>query len=196
MPDDACLWDIGANVGVFSVYAALHKERRVLAFEPAGSTYAVLNRNIELNDMSDQVTAYCIAFSKRTKLDVLNMANTEAGRAMHGFGTELNQMGEIINTKFRQGAIGYSIDDFVRKFSPPFPTHVKIDVDGIESDILLGGREALSAPTVRSMIVEIEGNPDSQRNREIMDLMTGLGFTARSRVPLNSRNVIYERFSD
>ena len=81
MPDDACLWDIGGHVGVFSVYAALAPRRRVVAFEPAARTFAVLMRNIELNRMEDRIAAYCIALAQETKLDTLNMATTEPGRA-------------------------------------------------------------------------------------------------------------------
>lgn len=193
LPDDGCYWDIGANVGAYSLYAALRPKLHVLAFEPSASSYAVLNRNVELNDMFDRIAAYCIAFSEKTKLDTLNMARTEAGLSMHGFGTETDQFDRIIDTKFRQGAVGFSIDDFVKIFSSPRPTHVKIDVDGIEADILRGGRNTLSAPSVKSMIVEIQGDLDSARNREIFSLMTELGFTARPKTSPEFKDVIFDR---
>ena len=193
LPDNGCYWDIGANVGAYSLYAALRPKLIVLAFEPSASSYAVLNRNIELNDMSDRIAAYCIAFSEKSKLDTLNMARTEAGLAMHGFGTEINHFDEIIDTRFRQGAVGFSIDDFVKIFSPPRPTHVKIDVDGIEADILRGGRNTFSTPSVKSMMIEIEKDLDSARNRQILTLMTELGFTARPKTSPEFRNVIFDR---
>ena len=195
LPDAACFWDIGANIGSFSLYAALGNKRRVLAFEPAAASFSVLNRNIELNRMSDRIVAYCIAFSEETRLDVLNMASTSAGSSMHGFGTESDQFDEVIKTRFRQGAVGFAIDDFVAAFSPPLPTHVKIDVDGLEAGILRGGQDTLSAPGVESMSVEIEGNPDSPRNREILTLMTALGFAARPKAAPEIRNVIFDRAS-
>ena len=83
--------------------------------------------------MSDRITAYCVALSEKTELNLLNMADTTAGQSMHGFGTEFNQFDEIIDIKFCQGTIGFSIDDFVAMFSPSLPTHVKIDVDGHRS---------------------------------------------------------------
>ena len=189
----SCLWDIGANVGVYSLYAALRPQTRVLAFEPAGANYATLNRNIELNHMSSRVTAYCIALSGETKLDVLAMTNTMAGYAMHGFGTEIDQFNNAIPAEFFQGAIGFCIDDFVAMLSPPMPTHVKIDVDGIEADILRGGRRTFSAPSVTSMIIEIQGIPGSTRKREVVRLMTELGFVARPVALPEYRNVIFDR---
>ena len=193
LPDDACVWDIGANIGIVSLYAALVPGRRVLAFEPAAASFAALNRNIALNRMADRVAAYCIAFSEETRLDTLNMARTSAGTSMHGFGTETDQFGRTIDTRFRQGAVGFSIDDFVATFAPPLPTHVKIDVDGIEAEILRGGRKTLSAPSVRSMIVEIEKDLESPRNREILALVTGLGFVARPKASPELRNVVFDR---
>src|SRR4051794_22030831 len=45
-----CLfWDVGANVGTYSLYAALRPEISVVAFEPSPATYAALSRNIEAN---------------------------------------------------------------------------------------------------------------------------------------------------
>ena len=192
IPDGSCFWDIGANVGLFSLYAALRPTIDVLAFEPSGSNFAALNRNIELNRMSERVRGYCIAFAAETRLDALNMANTGAGEVMHGFGTETDQFGGAVATTFRQGAVGYAIDDFVTTFAPPLPTHVKIDVDGIENEILRGGRETLAAPSVRSIIVEIEGDPDSARIREIRSLLAELAFAARPAAP-GLRNVVFDR---
>lgn len=188
-PEGACFWDIGANVGMFSLYAALRPGVRVLAFEPAGSSFAVLNRNIGLNDMESRIAAYCIAFSDDTKLDTLYMGFANAG----SFGTEVNQFDEVVDTKFRQGCIGYSVDDFVSAFSPPLPTHVKIDVDGLEAAILGGGRDTFSMSSVRSMLVEVEGDPASARNREIMASMTEFGFTVRPAERPECRNIIFDK---
>ena len=191
--DDACFWDIGANVGTFSLYAALGSVVRVLAFEPGSSSFAILNRNVELNHLSMQVTAYCLAFSRETKLDRLNMAGTAAGLSMHGFGTDRDQLDNLIDIRYRQGCVGFSMDDFVSTFSPPLPSHVKIDVDGIEAEILQGGQKTLSAPSVRSMSVEIEGDLQSARNQEILSLMAELGFVALPKESERTRNVIFER---
>ena len=191
-PEGAVLWDIGANIGAFALYASLRPTVQVLAFEPGAGSFAVLNRNIELNS-SDQVTAYCIAFAQDTRLDSLNMERTEAGSAMHGFGTEKDQFDQAIDVRFRQGAVGFAVDDFVEIFSPPLPSHVKIDVDGIEADILRGGRKTFSAPSVRSMIVEIERDLRSPRNSEILNLMAEFGWVARPKVSPGLRNVIFDR---
>src|SRR6266446_5011490 len=60
MEHGAILWDIGANVGCYSLYAA-KRGLRVIAFEPSAANYAVLIRNIRLNQMQLPIDAYCIA---------------------------------------------------------------------------------------------------------------------------------------
>lgn len=185
------LWDIGANVGSYSLYAAVRRNMQVLAFEPQAASYALLNETIERAGMDSRIVAYQIAFDSNTKLGMLNQADTGVGAAMHGFNTEKDQLERPIATKFRQGAIGFSVDDFVQQFSPPLPTHVKIDVDGLELSILEGGAKTFSAPSVRSMIVELEGS--GERQAEIVRLMAGLGFTAEPKASPSHRNMIFRR---
>lgn len=124
------------------------------------------------------------------------MDNTEPGGSKHGFGVEVDQLDNVIDVRFRQGAIGFSVDDFVRLFSPPLPTHLKIDVDGLEPDILRGGQNTLLAPTVRSVIVEVEGS--EARSHRLAALMAGAGFVPRPR-PEGSpacRNVVFDRLRE
>ncbi len=105
-------WDVGANVGQFSLYAGLNPGVRTLAFEPGAATYAALARNIESNRMDDRVAAYCVAFDGTTRLTEMNMARTNAGSSMHAVGTTLDMIGRAIEVRFRQAVTAYSIDDF------------------------------------------------------------------------------------
>src|SRR5262245_9977901 len=86
LPKDAVLWDIGANIGVFSLYAAARSQCSVLAFEPAAANFHVLARNIELNGLADRIRAYCVALCGKTELGVLNLASNALGSALSQFG--------------------------------------------------------------------------------------------------------------
>ena len=45
--DKIVFWDIGANVGLYSIYAALkHKDIQIISFEPSVNNLRVLSRNI------------------------------------------------------------------------------------------------------------------------------------------------------
>jgi tRNA1(Val) A37 N6-methylase TrmN6 len=66
---ETVFWDIGANVGVYSLYAALHPSVKVLSFETAASNFYILNKNIEINNLANQIFSLCIAFNKKSSLD-------------------------------------------------------------------------------------------------------------------------------
>lgn len=129
------LWDIGANIGLYTLYAALETRVKVLAFEPSAASFATLVRNVELNGMDGRVQPYCLAFSDRTGLDALHMANTESGHSMHAFG-QLDTVEGRLRPKFSQAVLGFTIDDFRHRFDLPAPDHIKLDVDSIETKIL------------------------------------------------------------
>ena len=151
-------WDVGANIGLYALYAAMTRKLRVLAFEPAAGNYLLLNRNVEINHASDRVQAYCVAFAGETCVDVLNMQSTQFGGAMASFAETKDYMGEEFVPSYRQGAIGFAIDDFIATFNPPFPNHLKIDVDGIEDRIVAGAQNTLADRRLRSMSIELEAN--------------------------------------
>ena len=61
--DKEIYYDIGANIGVFSMYSAIKKNAKVFAFEPESSNYFMLNKNISLNKLSGKVIAFNIAIN-------------------------------------------------------------------------------------------------------------------------------------
>jgi FkbM family methyltransferase len=151
-------WDIGANIGTYSVYAAINRKVHVLAFEPSAGNFFLLNRNIELNRLSEVVQAFCIAFSDFGGLDALNMRNTELGGALSSFGVAVDESGQAFEPIFRQGMIGYTIDGFIAQLKPAFPNHVKIDVDGIEDRIVIGATATLSDARLKSISIELDAS--------------------------------------
>ncbi len=187
----SCFWDIGANIGIFSLYAALNSSINVQAFEPSASSYAVLNKNIEINHLNNNIDAYCLAFCGDTKLDYLNMENTEAGHSMHGFGTTINAYDQEIKTNFRQSSIGFSVDDFCSLFNPTFPNYIKIDVDGIELEIIKGAKRLLNSESLISVMVELMGEFDSTRNKNIVNEMRSHGFHPMPKSYPSARNVVF-----
>ena len=71
------MFDVGANVGMYSIWAAATKGINVIAIEPESQNYAVLNKNILLNNLKDKVTALCFAMSDEEKISELNLRRLE-----------------------------------------------------------------------------------------------------------------------
>ena len=60
-----CLFDIGANVGSYTVLAAGGAGARVVAVEPIPSTFRALRANVRLNDLDDRVTCSTSALARK-----------------------------------------------------------------------------------------------------------------------------------
>ncbi|MBI9082637.1 MAG: FkbM family methyltransferase [Desulfobacterales bacterium] len=148
-------WDIGANVGVYSLYAAL-RGLSVLSFEPSPSNYYLLSKNIEINKMDDKISAYCLALSDITKLDLMYMTDTRLGGALNSFGETRDWQGKTYEASLKQAMLGFSIDDFIGRFKPSFPNHIKIDVDGIEDSIIIGSLKTIKDKRLKSILVELD----------------------------------------
>ncbi len=144
-------WDIGANIGIYSIYAALKNNVTTFAFEPSGFNYGLLVEHIALNNMSDRVSTFCLAFGDKTGCTSLHMRNTDIGHA----GNSLNEVHlRDADATFKQATICYRIDDFIRQFALPVPHHIKLDVDGVEPWILAGAGNTL--PQVKTLLIEVE----------------------------------------
>lgn len=180
LTDRDVLWDVGANVGAYSLYAAAHARCLVLAFEPSAANFFVLTRNIQLNRMADRITAYCVALAGATGLGALNLDSPDPGTAMSQFGRVGDASRYSAKTQpLWHGMVGFTIDDFVATFGAVFPTHLKLDVDGLENPILLGARRTLSDRRLQSAMIELSVSQTAER-QEALDLMRDCGFALAS----------------
>jgi len=148
------LWDIGANVGIYGVYAGA-RGIRTLAFEPHFANYQQLCITIALNGLQDRVTPLCLAFAESKSVSQIHLASLDIGTSMSNFGAAVDFRGQPFQSAFRQGMIGYDIDSFIADFGMETPTHMKIDVDGIELAIVKGARKTLASEKLQSVSVEL-----------------------------------------
>jgi FkbM family methyltransferase len=168
------LLDVGANVGMYSIFAAKVRGIPVHAFEPESQNYAVLNQNIMLNEVDKSVAAYCVALSDRVGFDRLYLSEFVAGSSCHSWGAPLDFHNRPRGSPFAQGCFSSTIDAVVASGAMPVPSHIKIDVDGLEHAVLAGAAETLRHPALRSVLAEINTNLDE--HWAIVDLMLGHGF--------------------
>lgn len=168
------MFDIGANVGTYGVLAAKTRGTTVFAFEPESQNYAILNTNILINEIQDRMSAYCIAITEALAFDHLYLSYFDPGGSLHNFGEARDFRNQPLNSSFRQGSIGVSVDELIERFGFPVPQHVKIDVDGIEPKIVRGARKTFAASAVKSVLIEINTNLDE--HWDIIDTMLDLGF--------------------
>lgn len=172
------LFDIGANVGLYTVYAA-RRGARVCAFEPESANFALLNRNLSINGVAARAIAYPLAVSDGTRLDTLRLSRLEPGAALHAFGANVDQKGEVFRPAFEQGCLSVSIDELVHRFGLPQPTRIKIDVDGLERLIIAGAGRVLANPRLKDVLIEI--NEADPADLEMIRALGAQGFAVKAR---------------
>ncbi len=171
--DGQTFFDIGAGVGVYSLYAALNPGLKVFSFEPNGFSFGLFLEHIRINKFSKQISPFCVALGQKTGVENLLFNQVSEGAGGSTFQKEFQERHKR-KPIFSQSVISFSVDEFIELFKVATPTHIKIDVDGLEPAIISGAKRTLTE--VQSIMVEVElGNLD--RKEESLDLpLRKLGF--------------------
>jgi len=147
---------------------------RVCAFEPSPGNFYTLTKNVELNELSHKISALCLAFDVKTRLDEFYQHNSEIGSALHQFASSTDWQENPLTTAVRQAMLGFSIDDFIPIFQVPVPAYLKIAVDGIEDRIVQGAALTLADPRLQSLLIELDTGKQNAY-RPTVDLIESCG---------------------
>ncbi|MHA8054516.1 FkbM family methyltransferase [Aquirufa nivalisilvae] len=151
--ENSVLWDIGANVGLYSIYAAKTRNCKVFSFEPSIFNLELLARNIFINNLTEKVSIIPLPLNDKLGISKLKLTTSELGGALSTFDHNIGYDGNKIQKVFEFSVMGITIDYAKAKLDLPQPDYIKMDVDGIEHFILSGGIEVLNS--VKGVIIEV-----------------------------------------
>lgn len=177
-PGDVVL-DIGSFIGAYAVMEArwVGERGRVVAFEPSPDSFAILRRHLTMNGLSlPHVDARCVAVGSREEQRRLAIFESDPYRNM------------ITNAPASRSVVVdvVTLDEVCAALDVP-PTWIRMDVQGLEFDVLRGARHVLRDRGTRLRIVA-EMHPQHWRDhgvdpREAADRLAELGLRARHVVP-------------
>ncbi len=157
--------DIGANIGSYTVLASGHSGACTIAVEPLPSTFVRLRANVRYNDLDDLVTLSNsgIGDSETTlrftaTLDTINHVATESDLETETVDVPVLRMDTLL----------HEVD----------PLCIKIDVEGFEKKVIDGATSTLQSPSVRAVLLELNGsgNRYGYDDNDIHQTMVGFGF--------------------
>jgi len=155
-------WDIGANIGLYSCYAAKKNLCKVYAFEASIFNLEWLGRNIFLNNLVEKIVVIPIPLMEIISQNTLNFSSTEWSGALTTFGQSYGHDGKDLKKVFEFSTLGMSMNDVKKLLKISQPDYIKIDVDGIEHLILKGGENVLS--NTKEILIEINDKFEQQKN--------------------------------
>ena len=196
-------YDVGSNIGIYSLYAAFRNPKlETFAFEPERKNYLALIQNINLNDF--HIHPFHLAISNQTVLTNLFISDLRIGNSGAQINDPINDAGQYFEPKKVERILASSIDNLIDSFQMPIPNYVKIDVDGLESNIIDGMRGTLKSEKLESILIEFN-NPDQYkkhikefenfgfRHNKAIELIPNHSNVRRSQKLSLARNVIFNR---
>ena len=152
---DSVVWDIGANVGLYTRQFVEAGARSVVAFEPAPESVATLQKE----------------FAGSTTVKVMPVALASAG-GVAAFSSD----GSSVTNSLVEGCDDsrptvevrvMRADEVVREFNLDMPTVMKIDVEGYEVDVIRGMGTILDSPKLRHVFVEVHFRALNRRGLDV-----------------------------
>jgi len=163
---DEVFWDIGANIGTVAIQALLDERvKYVHCFEPNPQIIQILEYNLHLNSnifqvhslaLSDKISEVDFYFGGRKQSDISSL------KTNRGFG-----MLKIITT---------TIDERI-KLGIPAPTLIKIDVEGWEENVMMGGVRLFQINPPKAVVFEAQCDENTTiLNKNIILLLENYGY--------------------
>ncbi len=170
--ENLIFWDIGANIGLYSIYNSLKNvNSTTIAFEPSSSNLRVLTRNISINNLENNIKVVPIPLTnKQNKFQLMNESNFMEGGALNSFGGSIDSEGKEFKANMKYTLFGTTMNYFIENSILDIPDYIKIDVDGIEHLILAGGNKFLKNKKIKSLLIEINENFKEQ-SENVFNLM-------------------------
>lgn len=153
--DMSTIFDIGANVGDVSLQMLYYfPKASVYSFEPCSETYDLLVRKIAEAGYSDRSHTFKHGFFDETKKAALNITSFHGANSMLDISEEFHRANPHIAKVKTEEISLVRLDDFVVQQGLRHIDLVKIDVEGVEQQILKGGAETF-ATKVDTVVMEI-----------------------------------------
>ena len=162
IPPHSNIWDVGASNGIFALYAGI-KGLDCLAIEPDPLNFFLLTYNNYLN--GSPIKTLNMAVSDFNGVSNLNMKKFEVG----GHLKILNKTSEVLGEQFTPEyitTVSTITLDQISLLLKMTPTHIKIDVDGSEKSVIIGGQKVLSE--TKQVFIELTDNFINSEEIEIL----------------------------
>jgi FkbM family methyltransferase len=160
--------DCGANIGYWSLLAAVGHRARVIAIEPAGRSFERLVENVKLNGDVVQIRRAAVWSSSGAVLSLVTHAQRHAGSS-------------VVNRRERIGVAGYDVEEvetvtldqiYRECYDGADSVVVKLDVEDAEVEALRGAQGLLDSCDVLLIYEDHGSDPECRVSEEVLKIPT------------------------
>jgi FkbM family methyltransferase len=154
-------FDIGANVGSYSILVGVEAQSSVYSFEPHPETFSFLHRNIGVNKIKN-IQLFNIALGSKND-QIFLTANLDSANHV-----SLDSTSDSVKVELK----------VLDELNLPIPTLIKLDVEGFELEVLRGASKVLQSNALKAIIIELNGSGKKFgfEDEEIHELLKNHGF--------------------
>jgi FkbM family methyltransferase len=139
-------FDVGANAGSYTLLASGVCNAKTIAIEASANTAAITAKNIGLNQLQNKVTL--INAAAGAEAGILTFSKNE-DTTNHIISADESQATDVETVNV------ISVDSISLNDNPAL---IKIDVEGFETEVLKGMDDTLKQPTLKAIIIELNGS--------------------------------------
>ena len=143
-PEDV-FFDVGANVGSYTILASGVCGARSLCFEPVPETYNILKKNVESNQLAHLV-----------KIENKGVGSRSGTLKFSAKEDTTNHV--ITSDENESDYVEVPVTNLNRFYPQYKPALIKIDVEGFETEVLNGSDSILDDDGLKAIIIELNGS--------------------------------------
>jgi FkbM family methyltransferase len=166
--ENAAVIDIGANIGIVSIFAALKTKNKVYAFEPSPENFKFLKKNVAINQL-DNVVPYQVAVCDKTQKSVKLYMEHSVGNSLHP---------EECNTVEYFEVPSVTLRDIIDNIVCGDVDFLKMDCEGSEG-LIFSSTPIEYLRKIKEMEVEFHDKSSLLKHDELQKLMEKAGFEVK-----------------
>ena len=126
--ENLIFWDIGGNIGLYSIYNALKNPNSLtIVFEPSSSNLRVLSRNISINNLEKNIKIISMPLTNKENIfQQMNESKFIEGGALNSFGEIFDFEGKEFKSTMKYSLLGTTMNYFLENSILDIPDYIKI----------------------------------------------------------------------